>query len=83
MFFKTIRRCYHFNFIPAIPGGQLSSDNDSILLSLPVRFGGLEIPLFHNDPNYEYENSRKLTSSLTQLVKDQYQIFSVNEVELK
>ena len=32
---------------------------------------------------YEYENSRKLLSSLTQLIKDQYQIYSVNEKEQK
>ena len=32
---------------------------------------------------YEYENSRKLLSSLTQLIKDQYQIYSVNETEQK
>ena len=32
---------------------------------------------------YEYENSRKLSSSLTQLIKDQYQIYSVNEKEQK
>ena len=32
---------------------------------------------------YEYENSRKLSSSLTQLIKDQYQIYSANETEQK
>ena len=32
---------------------------------------------------YEYENSSKLSSSLTQLIKDQYQIYSVNETEQK
>ena len=48
-----------------------------------MRFGGLAIPLFHNDAKYEYENSRKLTSSLTQLNKDQDQIYSVNEREQK
>ena len=32
---------------------------------------------------YKYENSRKLSSSLTQLIKDQYQIYSVNETEQK
>ena len=48
-----------------------------------MRFGGLAIPLFHNDAKYEYENSRKLTSSLTQLIKGQYQIYSVNETKQK
>ena len=53
------------------------------MLSLPVKFGGLAIPLFHNDAKYEYENSRKLTSSLTLLIKDEYQIHSVNKTEQK
>ena len=37
--------------------------------------------MFHNDARHEYENSRKLTSLLTQLIKDQHQIYSVNETE--
>ena len=78
---KTIRGCYLFQFIPAITGRHLCSDNDPIRLSLPVRFGGLAIPLFHNDAKYEYEKSRKLRSSLTQLIRDQYQIYSVYETE--
>ena len=53
------------------------------MLSLPVKFGGLAIPLFHNDAKHEYENSRKLTSSLALLIKDEYQIHSVNETEQK
>ena len=80
---KSLEDVIRFNFIPAITGGHLCSDNERILLFLPVRFGGLAIPLFHNDAKYEYENSRKLTSSLTQLIKDQYQIYSVNETEQK
>ena len=50
-----------FNLIPAITGEHLCSDNDRVLPTLPVRFGGLEVTLFHNDAKYEYENSRKLT----------------------
>ena len=48
-----------------------------------MRFAGLVIPPFHNDAKYEYENSRKLTSSLTKLIEDQYYIYSVNETEQK
>ena len=67
---KPLEDVIRFNFIPAINGGHLCSDNDRILLSLPVRFGGLAIPLFYNDAKYEYENSRKLTSPLTQSIKN-------------
>ena len=41
-----------------------------------MRFGGQTIPLFHNDAKHKYENSRKLTLSLTPLIKDQYQIYA-------
>ena len=37
--------------LEAITGGHLCLGNDHILLSLPVRCGGLAIPLFHNDRN--------------------------------
>ena len=77
---EDVIRC---NFIPAITVAYLCSDNERILLSLPVRFAGLAIPPFHNDAKYEYENSRKLTSSLTKSIKDQYHIYSVNETEQK
>ena len=80
---KSLEDVIRFNFIPAITGGHLCSDNERILLFLPVTFGGVAIPLFHNDAKYVFENSRKLTSSLTQLIKDQYQIYSVNETEQK
>ena len=74
---KLLEDVIRFNFIPAITGGHLCSHNDCILLSFPVRFGGLAIPLFRNDVKYEYENFRKITTSLTHLIKDQYQIYSV------
>ena len=50
---KQLEDAIRFNFIPATTGGHLCSDNDGILLSLPVRFGRLPIPLFHNDVKYE------------------------------
>ena len=68
---KPLEDVIRFNFIPAITGGHLCSDNDRILLSLPMKSGVLAIPPFHNDAKYENENSRKLTSSLTHLIKDQ------------
>ena len=80
---KQLEDVIRYNFIPAITGRHLCSDNDRILLSLPVKSGGLAIPLFHNDAKYEFQNYRKLKSSLTHLIKDQHQIYSVNETEQK
>ena len=78
---KPLENVILFNFISALTGRHLFLDNDHILLSLPVRFGGLAIPLFHNDAKCEYENSRKLILSQTQSVKVQYQIYLVNKME--
>ena len=80
---KPLEDVIRFHFIPAITGGHLCSDNERLLLSLPLRFGGLAIPLFHKDAQYEYENSRKLTSSLAKLIKEQNQMYIVNELEIK
>ena len=83
---KPLEDVIRFNFISEITGGHLCSDtgiDDHILIFLPVRFGGAAIPLFHNDAKYEHEKSRKLTSSLIQSIKNQYQIYSVNEKEQK
>ena len=62
---KPLENVIIFNFIPAVTGKHLFLDNNHVLLLLPVRFGGLEIPLFCNSANCEYQNSRKFTSSLT------------------
>ena len=40
-------------------------------------------PLFHENAGIEFENSRKLTSSLTNLIKDQSVLHSVNGFEQK
>ena len=65
---KLLEDVIRFNFIPAITGGHSCSDNDRILLSFQMRFGGLAIALFHNDAKYEYENSRKLIIKFIKLL---------------
>ena len=71
-----------YKFIPAITGGQICSDNERILLSLPTRFGGLNIPLFHELSKIEYENSRKITKGLTTLITKQDVNYTVSSTEL-
>ena len=41
-------------FILAITGGQICSDNERILLSLPTWYGRLNIPFFHVTAIFEY-----------------------------
>ena len=50
------------------------------MLSLPARYGGLGISIFHSIAVFEYENSRKITSTLRNLVKDQNTQFSIDHV---
>ena len=73
----------HFNFTPSINGGHICSNDKRVLLPLLTRFGGLGIPLFHENARIALENSRKLTSSLTDLIKDQSVLYSANGSEQK
>ena len=51
-------------FIPAITEGHYCSELERQLLALPVRLGGLGIPIFAELSEREYENSRKATQEL-------------------
>ena len=46
-------------FIPAITGGIVVNDNQRMLLSLPVKMGGMAIPIFSelSDNEYNYSTS--------------------------
>ena len=68
--------------IPAITDGQICSDNERILLSLPTRYGGLNIPFFHETANFEYKNSRIIIKQLTNLIINQDPIYTVNSSEV-
>ena len=68
--------------IPAITGGQICSDNERILLSLPKRYGGLNIPIFQETAKSEYENCRIITRQLTNLIINQDPIYTVNSSEV-
>ena len=49
------------SFIPAITEGHVLSSDDRKLLSLPVRLGGMGIPIFAEICQREYDNSLKAT----------------------
>ena len=66
-----------FKSIPSIAGGHICSNDERVLRSLPRKFSGFEIPLFHENADIEFENSRKLASSLIDLIKDQSVLYSV------
>ena len=55
-------------FIPAVTGCHICSDKERVLISLPTRYGGLAIPIFHETVEIEFMNSSKITSELTALI---------------
>ena len=67
------------HFIPAITEGHILSEADRKLISLPVRFGGLGIPIYQEVCTREYENSRKVTLPLTPRIVAQEQEYTHNK----
>ena len=68
-------------FIPAITDGHVLSKDDRSLLSLPVRLGGLGIPIFSKSCSKEFEYSLKATSTLRQNIVAQDPVYVHNKRE--
>ena len=49
----------HLKPIPSITGGRICSNDECVLLSLPTRFGGLGVLLFHENADTEFEKLEK------------------------
>ena len=78
-FLKPLENTIRNEFIPELT--YVCSDNERQLLSLPTSYGCLGIPIFFKCAQYEYNNSRKLTSSL--LIKDQNKTNTVDEHQVE
>ena len=70
-------------FIPAITGGRICNEEERKLLSLPTRYGGLAIPIFHEQAKVKYNNSRRITTELTSLITVQQIEYTVDELAIK
>ena len=71
-------------FIPAITEGHQCSPNERSLLSLPVRMGGMGIPIFSEISDIEFNNSIKVTKQLTENINRQIHEYDINkEMEKK
>ena len=68
-------------FIPAITEGHHCSPADRKLLALPVRLGGMGIPIFTEIAEREYANSRAATEKLTTNIRQQQQHYVIDEAE--
>ena len=64
-------------FIPAITGRRICNEEERKLLSLPTRYGGLAIPIFHEQAEVEYNTSRRITTELTSLITVQQMKYTV------
>ena len=62
-------------FIPAITEGHICSEDERVLLSLPVKLGGLAIPIFSKTSDDEFENSKYACKQLTNNIKQQKQSY--------
>ena len=69
--------------IPAVTGGRTCNEEEFKLLSLPTRYGGLAFPIFHEQAEVEYKDSRKITAELTSLITFQQMEYAVVELAIK
>ena len=63
-------------FIPAITGGRICNEEKR-------RYGGLAVPIFHEQADVEYNNSRRITAELTSLITVQQMEYTVDELAIK
>ena len=73
-FLRTIPNIFHLllhlertirnKFIPAVTEGYICNDKERVLISLPTRYGGLAISIFHETAKIEFMNASKITSGL-------------------
>ena len=69
-------------FIPAITGGHICNDTERKFLSLPTHFGGLAIPIFYEQAEVKYSNSKKLTVIKAPPIKNQIKQYRVDKTQI-
>ncbi len=70
--FAPLEQCLRDIFIPSLVGRPVS-DIERKILSLPIRFGGLGIADPVENSNREYNASKAVTASLSNLIQQQIQ----------
>ena len=75
------------HIIPAIREGVKCSKNETKLLSLPPRLGGLGLPIFSETSDSEYSNSKMVTKQLCKKILQQEKKYDrdnkIKEIENK
>ena len=70
-------------FIPAISNGHFPSERERRLVALPPRMGGLGIPNPQELAHVEFQNSARLTASLTENIIAQDEQREVNDADIR
>ena len=70
-------------FKSVITGDRICSEKERNLLSLRTRYGELAIPIFHEQADVKYNNSRRIIAELTRLIKRQHTGSNVEELNMK
>ena len=70
-------------FIPAITDGHHCSEDERYLLSLPVRLGGLGLPIFSELCDREYHNSVLATQQLAERIQAQNSAYDLDRERQK
>ena len=76
---RTIRN----KFIPALRGSHIWNGKERVLISLPTRYSGLAIPIFHESGETQFRNSSKIISELTASIKQRTLQYDKIEDNLK
>ena len=78
-----LERAIREEFIPALSNGHCPNDVERRILALPPRLGGLGISNPQELAENEFQNSLKLTASLTENIMSQNEEQEVNSKEIK
>ena len=64
--------------IPALTDGYVCNPDERLQLSLPVKLGGLAIPIFKNKATVEYSNSKQACEQHIRNIKKQTLAYTIN-----
>ena len=76
-FFQPLEDAIHQHFLPALTGWMPSSEVERELLSLPCRFGGLNITNPTCCSDSQFSSSRLLSASLVAMIQQQTENFHI------
>ena len=66
-----LERTIRDTFISTVTGDHIRNEKKIVLISLPIRYGGLAIPIFHETAEIQFINCNKIISEFTTLIKQQ------------